>query len=1134
MKKILLPLLALASLALPARAAIDLEAIAPDGFARGVAFTVNGYEANRSALTNFPVLVRISEAGISGFNYADVYSHTDNGKTVPHLAFTDAEGNALAFDVDTWTNTTSFVWATLPVMTNGTEFAMFWRANEADANAASAGNAFTNYVGVWHLGETGDGTQTIYDSSTNGLVATSSIKSSAKADGQIGGARQITDTREKNAGERGILVTGSSAALAALNRLGTDFIVSFWLRPQGQLNNTNNGNPNQGGIGYDALISRKDASATATWALQFMDSPSKMRMWTCQTVDSQMKQASNISLTRSAWSKMDVVYKAADNGTYILYVDGTQVSTSTGAGVVVQGSLTLDIGGYVGGAERSFLGDMDEVRVGPFTPGADWVKADYDQTISTTFLSTGTTVEFEEAKNPIASFALDDYGAAFAQFSGSITACGGEATACSVYARVYPTGGTAPEWTLLASGLEADDTFSGVLVDLLPQTDYIYEIKAVNNLAEPLDSVVVTGPFTTSGAGEIGSGGDAKRVHDSIVHTFKIARDGTDTYEFVPPSYATSVEALVVGGGGPGGYYAGGGGGAGGLVYDAALPVRNGETFIVTVGAGGAAASSETERGATGGNSLVASGGGAVTNLLAVGGGAGGNGEYNSNDAALRVGADGASGGGGGGRNTKAQSGYSGGSGMNGQGNPGGAGLLEKLVGGGGGGAGGAGAAVSQSGTVGGGGGGIGVEYSISGTPTYYAGGGGGGGKENNKDGAYGYPGSGGRGGGGNGGMYTVANAGTEVCSDGVAGTGGGGGGGATRDGFQQGGNGGSGIVILRYDVKGDGAGMTTPAVALESLDRDKNTGLTTVGYRVAWAGDGYDYADVLVVWGFRKSDLDHTNALSSATGVIGRGTGTFTLPDQLRTVYVRALATNAVAGALSPEIETIPFVNPAAPEATVSVTDTAQHTATFAANVTGLGGGATSVSGVFQVCGDEDFEEGTYLTFPASGTLSDAGTLTGTASGLAFNTAYFVRASLTNNLPEFFETEPVEFRTKVLGTPSGSVQNNETYPVQVGSTTITATVQLWSPGTGATSATIRLEASTDNFATVAASSDEATGLGEREYATLTITGLQPETEYKLRLRMENEGHMVHRSDIVGPFTTLAIPEPTDVMILVW
>ena len=216
-------------------------------------------------------------------------------------------------------------------------------------------------------------------------------------------------------------------------------------------------------------------------------------------------------------------------------------------------------------------------------------------------------------------------------------------------------------------------------------------------------------------------------------------------------------------------------------------------------------------------------------------------------------------------------------------------------------------------------------------------------------------------------------------------------------------------------------------------------------------------------------------------------------------------------------------------------MTGTAQTTATFVANVTGLGDGATSVSGVFQVCGDEDFEEGTYLTFPASGTLSAAGTLTGTASGLTFNTPYFVRASLTNNLPEFFETDPVEFRTKGLGSPSGNVVvNNESYPVQVGSTSITATGQRWRPGTGATTATVRLEASTTaDFATFLFS-ESVENQGSQWYATFTVPGLEPETAYYLRLRMENEGHMVQRSAVVGPYTTLATPAPTDVMLLVW
>ena len=342
--------------------------------------------------------------------------------------------------------------------------------------------------------------------------------------------------------------------------------------------------------------------------------------------------------------------------------------------------------------------------------------------------------------------------------------------------------------------------------------------------------------------------------------------------------------------------------------------------------------------------------------------------------------------------------------------------------------------------------------------------------------------------------------------------------------------------MILRYAVQGDGRGLDEPAIALESLDRNPNGGLSTVGYRVAWAGDGYDYADVAVVWGFRKDNLSNTNPIVS--GVIGRGTGTFAMEEQPKAVYIRVLAVNAGGyAAESSEIVRIPFGNPAAPdveEPEVSrITDSG---ASFSAVVLGLGQGATSVNGVFQVCTDEDFE-GTILSFPADAALSAAGSLTATATGLAPNTPYYVRVSATNDVPAVFETEPVAFRTAVPGPPSGLVITanppaGAAVPA-VTATTIEAWGQLTTPGNnGATSASLSLEASTtSDFASVAATSAATNGLVAGECAPFTLTGLQPATAYYLRLRMENDGRVVAYSAIVGPFTTRSAP---DVMLLVW
>ncbi|MBR1920468.1 MAG: DUF2341 domain-containing protein [Kiritimatiellae bacterium] len=150
MKFIRLALAAILTLSLTAKAAIDLDTFEhnPNGFSRGVVFTVNGYDANRETLTDFPVLVRISKTAIAGFDYDDLMFPS----TGDDIAFLAADGTALAYDIDTWDPTgTSLVWVKLPSMAQGTQFVMYWRSSKS-GKTLNGNNAFSDYVGVWHLG----------------------------------------------------------------------------------------------------------------------------------------------------------------------------------------------------------------------------------------------------------------------------------------------------------------------------------------------------------------------------------------------------------------------------------------------------------------------------------------------------------------------------------------------------------------------------------------------------------------------------------------------------------------------------------------------------------------------------------------------------------------------------------------------------------------------------------------------------------------------------------------------------------------------------------------------------------------------------------------------------------------------
>jgi hypothetical protein len=288
--------------------------------------------------------------------------------------------------------------------------------------------------------------------------------------------------------------------------------------------------------------------------------------------------------------------------------------------------------------------------------------------------------------------------------------------------------------------------------------------------------------FITASGGTITTSGNFK------IHTF--TSPGTFCVSAVSGTAAeNTVGYMVVAGGGGGGAVRGGGAGGGGFREGRNVPVDNftasplvanaptnaitvtAQGYPITVGAGGALSTSPTD----GANSIFSS-------ITSTGGGNGG-----TQEGSKHPGGAGGSGGGGGGDPS--------GSVPAGAGNTppvspaqGTAGALGNVrTGGGGGGATAAGSAAS--GPAGNGGpGGAGATTSITGSPVAYGGGGGGGSQSGTK-------GSGGAGGGGDGGD---APAPACAAENGTANTGGGGGGQGDYT-VSCSGNGGSGVVIIRY-----------------------------------------------------------------------------------------------------------------------------------------------------------------------------------------------------------------------------------------------------------------------------------------------------------------------------------------------
>lgn len=307
-----------------------------------------------------------------------------------------------------------------------------------------------------------------------------------------------------------------------------------------------------------------------------------------------------------------------------------------------------------------------------------------------------------------------------------------------------------------------------------------------------------------------------------------VAFTATGTNFWTAPSGINSVDLLIIAGGGGGGSGAwGGGGGAGEVVSYTSYSVSSVSQTNISVGRGGnsgaASLTPANNRSETGTASWV----GSASDVVASGGGFGASYGYGSG-ATYTTGGDGGSGGGGneqstaspGGRSTKSSSGS-----RTGYGNIGGYGSTGVSGGGGG----GAGTAGSNGATYIGGDGGNGtnlfstwlaaINSGMSGvtgwqtaTSTGYIAAGGGAGARTTA-------GNGGTGGGGSGVNDSVASG-----NDGIANTGSGGGGtGYYTSNPQKGGNGGSGLIIIKY---------ATITASVNSFNLTANA--TTATYRAA------------------------------------------------------------------------------------------------------------------------------------------------------------------------------------------------------------------------------------------------------------------------------------------------------------
>ena len=300
---------------------------------------------------------------------------------------------------------------------------------------------------------------------------------------------------------------------------------------------------------------------------------------------------------------------------------------------------------------------------------------------------------------------------------------------------------------------------------------------------------------------------------------------GTGTCNWISPVGVDSASVLVVGGGGAGGTRAGGGGGAGGYQYVASQSLTPNTSYAVTVGAGGLGVLLSSAN--NGEDSRFGS-------LALVKGGGGGGGAITAGTEARR-GKDGGSGGGAAGylSNQSATNGK----GTIGQGSDGGNAMPDNAwPGGGGGGSSGAGTtAISNTSPAGKGG--AGTSNGITGSSLCYATGGGAGTLAGYTAGQAGDCGgtASPNGGAGTSGSTTPSNPKPNTGA-------GGGGSGWSGSADLVGGNGASGVVVLRYVTPAAEADNSKISYLVSSPGTSSSAGLLTLTVPEAVSAGSYSH----------------------------------------------------------------------------------------------------------------------------------------------------------------------------------------------------------------------------------------------------------------------------------------------------
>lgn len=390
-----------------------LDVIVATDYLKRIPIVVSGY-AGSSALTNFPILVKLAAGQPFGFDYADCAADGSD------MRFAASDGTMLSHEIESWdTNGTSYVWVKVPVLSGKTTaLSLYYGAYPNALPAVNPADVWTRYAAVFHGGST------IADSTGKSAAVRASTVTGSASGGKVGGVmskvqQSVTGVQFSNPVKSGAMSSATKASASGWykrsnsgNTVITAANVGAW-----------------GGGGFLALVEGGSYFSVAVSS-------------THQGTGGQG------ALVKDVWGHLAF---ACDGSNVSSYFNGSGIySGSKGKTMSDPGETYWAIGSYSAAGTDGFIGDMDEVRFFNGVASADWIKAEYDSVADPTSFVALSPAESTDSDLPRfgALSASDVNGTATFAVPLATPGYGGEVpTAVSVF---YGTDGET--WTELSLG----------------------------------------------------------------------------------------------------------------------------------------------------------------------------------------------------------------------------------------------------------------------------------------------------------------------------------------------------------------------------------------------------------------------------------------------------------------------------------------------------------------------------------------------------------------------------------------------------------------------------------------------------------------------------------------------------------